>query len=147
MSKKDVKNLNANKSQELSEAQNKSEADLGKKGHNSKPGINPALQKIFTDYEKLEKDQKGISKAKRDLRLQAKDSHGVSVATFQHEIRMRKLEPTIRAEFEDECDKVKSMLGYQYQIEFDKEENADPDADPVAVGKAESKKNKLNAVK
>lgn len=84
-------------------------------GHNSGT-VNKPLIAIFEEYELLEENKKQISKAQADLKAKAKEEHSVQKTNFMDEVKMRKLDAAVRAQFEQSRADLKVMLGYQFAL-------------------------------
>lgn len=101
------------------------------KEHNEQPAVNPELQLLFTNYHKLEADNKAINESKREIRNIAKEKHGVLKSVFAHEIRMQKLDPDVRQQFEIACKDIKVAIGIEDLLNTE----YDPNQDPIEAGK------------
>lgn len=107
------------------------------KGHNSGQ-INDALVQIFTDYEALEANKKEISKAQRDLRARAKSEFNVQTNVFSDQIRKRKMDADVRAQFEHGVKDLEDMIGYQMSFDLASEEGDDGEGNDIEETEADT---------
>lgn len=89
---------------------------IAKPGDNS--GVNPQLQQIYVDALDIWNRGKELNKAMRDLRNKAKTEFGVLSSVFAHELRLRKMDPDVRIQFESGHVDLKNMLGYQASLDL-----------------------------
>lgn len=83
-----------------------------KEGHNS-GGINPEVQNLFAEDEKLEESIKTLQKDRKSIRVRAKEEFGIPLRVWSIEKSMRKLDVNVRAEIEQAHADLKAMTGYQ----------------------------------
>jgi uncharacterized protein (UPF0335 family) len=99
-------------------------------GHNIVKGeYNEALVEMFEEHEALNENKKELSKAQRELRSKAKEQFGVSSAVFNHLIKLRKMDTSVRVDFENSVEDTKVMLGYQASLDLE-DPNEDHGDDP-----------------
>lgn len=94
------------------------------------PGINTVLKDMVETYLKYEEDKKLINKAQREIRAKAKEEHGILSSVWSAEIRMRKMDPDVRIQYETGLEDFKVQLGHQFDIE---EHIAKVQKDPAKV--------------
>lgn len=88
------------------------EAKRAREGHNSGV-INPQVQELFSDDEKLEESIKTLQKDRKAIRVRAKEEFGIPLRVWSIEKSMRKLDVNVRAEIEQAHADLKAMTGYQ----------------------------------
>lgn len=86
-------------------------------GHN-RGQIVPEVKKIVEEILASATRQKAEGKIQRELRNKAKTEFGVLSGALSHEIRLRKMDPDVRVQFESSHQDLKQMLGYQPQLDF-----------------------------
>ena len=114
-------------------------------GHNSgRPGKNPALIEIFEKTHKLIANRKQINLTMRELRAEAKKTHGIDSAVFNDELRLQQLDKAVRIDREKGAQTLQAMLGTGLQLALDlanqeaEEAKKQPaENDPVEAGRKE----------
>lgn len=86
-------------------------------GHNSGESI-PALKEIITEILASDERVKNEGKLKRDLRNRAKTEFNVLSSVLAHEIRLRKMDKDVRIQFESGHHDLKTMTGYQQELDL-----------------------------
>lgn len=113
-----------------------------KQGHNS-GGVNPEVQGLFSEDEKLEDAIKTLQADRKAIRVRAKEEFGIPLRVWAIEKSMRKLDIYVRAEIEQAHADLKAMTGYQMAMNL--LPPSDAQEDPIAVAEkkvANSKKSK-----
>ncbi len=88
-----------------------------KLGHNSGEVV-PGLVNLVDEIMSISDRKKALAKAERDCRNRAKTEFGVLAGVLAHEIRLRKMDKDVRVQFESNHQDVKTMLGYQAELDF-----------------------------
>jgi hypothetical protein len=99
-------------------------------GHNS-GGINPEVQNLFAEDEKLEDAIKVLQKDRKAIRVRAKEEFGIPLRVWAIEKAMRKLDVNVRAEIEQAHSDLKMMIGYQMALNLVAPAAKDEENDPV----------------
>lgn len=99
-------------------------------GHNSGGKVIPQLRAMVDETLHLDEQIKALNKAKRDVRNRAKTEFGVLSSTWAHEMRLRKLDPDVRVQFESSHDDLKIALGYQPELPFESKKPLEKDLPP-----------------
>lgn len=86
-------------------------------GHNSGEAI-PALKEIIDEILASDDRVKNEGKLKRDLRNRAKTEFNVLSSVLAHEIRLRKMDKDVRIQFESGHHDLKTMTGYQQELDL-----------------------------
>lgn len=87
-------------------------------GHNSNGQVVPGLVKLVDELLHIDEQKKAMSKAERDCRNRAKTEFGILSGTLAHEMRLRKMDPDVRVQFESNHSDLKVALGYQPELDF-----------------------------
>lgn len=141
MSKPKPKKTSAKKSKGKSAAKKKPKSTRSKKaktsaGHNS--GMNPELVADIEDVELLEENKKQLAKEIRDKKAAIKERHGVSTVVLNEELKRRKLDSDVRANYEMGLADLQKATGYQLALKLGDEaedggEGAAPEYDPESA--------------
>ncbi len=113
------------------------------KDHNASPVENPELQKLWSQFKKLDEDAKAIARTKRELKVEAKTKHGFESAVFDEEYRKQKLEPDVRASREASQKDLQAALGYDLSKLI--VNDYDPNQDPLEAARKQKARDKQAA--
>lgn len=88
-------------------------------GHNSTGKVIPAFVGLLDELLAIGERKKALAKAERDLRNKAKTEFGFLSGPLAFEVRMRKLDPDVRVQFESCSADIKVASGYQPSLDFE----------------------------
>lgn len=114
-------------------------------GHNSGEVI-PEVQTKISEIIAGDDEKKVITKHQRDVRNFLKEKYGISAGVLAHEIRMQKLDRTVRIQFESGHHDLKQMTGYQLAMDLKPDTIARTEHEFVDPSDPEAEANKLAGV-